>query len=351
MKAAVVEELGEPLVMHSDWPDPECGSTDVVIRVEANGMCLTDYHVWHGGWPWVGIQPPVPCVLGHEYCGVVEEIGADVHGFSVGDRVIAPVNHSCGICEHCRSGHQSACLDVHFPMFHYAGGHGQFAKVSRADVNLVQLPESISFVDAASMGCRFATSWHGVVDQAAVSAGEWVAVFGCGGVGLAAVHIASALGANVVAVSRNPAKLDLATKLGAVATIEAGGDDVTDQVAEVTGGGAHVTVDAFGDEQTAVPALYSLRSRGRHLRLGTSSKQQGGHIRLPVDLIVFKEIRVVGSLGMPAVRFPAMLRMVESGMIQPGQLVQGTISIEEAGDALAGMATTSPPGMYVINSW
>jgi D-arabinose 1-dehydrogenase-like Zn-dependent alcohol dehydrogenase len=282
---------------------------------------------------------------------VVEEVGAEVRGFHVGDRVVAPVNHSCGICEQCQAGHQSACLDVRFPMFHYSGGYGRYAKVSRADVNLVPLPESISFVDAASMGCRFATSWHGVVDQAKVSAGEWVAVFGCGGVGLAAVHIASALGANVIAVSRTPSKLDLAAELGAVATIDATQDDVPRQVAELTSGGAHVTVDALGDEQTAIPALFSLRTRGRHLRLGTCSKQQGGSIRVPVDLLLFKELEIIGSLGMPAARFPAMLRMVQSGRIHPGRLVHGTLSLEDAGGVLGGMGASSPSGMQVIDRW
>jgi len=351
MKAAVVEQIGEPLVVHSDWPDPECEATDAVLRVEANGMCLTDYHVWQGGWPWVGIQASVPQVLGHEYCGVVEEVGAEVRGIKPGDRVVVPVNHSCGVCEQCRDGHQNVCLDVRFPMIHYAGGHGRYAKVSNAAVNLVALPEAISFVNAASMGCRFITSWHGVVDRARVTAGEWVAVFGCGGVGLAAVHIANALGANVIAVSRTQSKLDLATELGAVATVNASGDDVAGQVAELTGGGAHVTVDALGDEQTAIPALYSLRSRGRHLRLGTSSKKQGGHIEIPVDLILFRELEIIGSLGMQAARYPAMLRMVESGKIQPGKLVQGTLRIEEVGDVLAGMGSSSPSGLLVINEW
>ena len=351
MKAAVVEQIGEPLVIHSDWPDPECEATDAVLRVEANGICLTDYHVWHGGWPWVGIQTPVPIVLGHEYCGVVEEVGAAVQGFKKGDRVVVPFNHSCGICEQCRDGHENVCLDVRFPMFHYTGGYGRYAKVSRAAVNLVPLPESITFVDAAGMGCRYMTSWHGVVDQAKVTAGEWVAVFGCGGVGLAAVNIASALGASVIAVSRTQSKLDLATALGAVATVNASGDNVASQIVELTGGGAHVSVDALGDEQTAIPALYSLRTRGRHLRLGTSSKKQGGHIQIPVDLILFKELEIIGSLGMQAARYPAMLRMVESGKIQPGKLVQGTVRIEEAGDVLATMGTSSPSGTRVINQW
>jgi D-arabinose 1-dehydrogenase-like Zn-dependent alcohol dehydrogenase len=195
------------------------------------------------------------------------------------------------------------------------------------------------------------TSWHGVVDQAKVKAGEWVAVFGCGGVGLAAVNVASALGANVIAVSRTPSKLKLATELGAVATINASTDNVAGQVVELTAGGAHVSVDALGDEQTAIPALYSLRTRGRHLRLGTSSKKQGGHIPVPVDLILFKELEIIGSLGMQAARYPAMLQMVESGKIQPGKLVQGTVRIEEAGDVLASMGGSSPSGTRVINRW
>ena len=351
MKAAVVEEIGKPLVVHSDWPEPECEATDAVLRVEANGVCHTDYHIWQGGWPWVGIQTPVPIVLGHEYCGVVEEVGAAVDGVKKGDRVVGPFNHSCGVCEQCQDGHENVCLDVRFPMFHYTGGYGQYAKVSRAGLNLVSLPASISFVDAAGMGCRYMTSWHGVVDQAKVRAGEWVAVFGCGGVGLAAVNIASALGANVIAVSRTQSKLDLATELGAVATVNASGEHVAEQVVELTGGGAHVSVDALGDEQTAIPALYCLRTRGRHLRLGTSSKKQGGHISVPVDLIVFKEIEFIGSLGMQAARYPAMLRMVESGKLQPGKLVQGTLPIEQAGDVLASMGSSSPSGARVINQW
>jgi D-arabinose 1-dehydrogenase-like Zn-dependent alcohol dehydrogenase len=178
-----------------------------------------------------------------------------------------------------------------------------------------------------------------------------VAVFGCGGVGLAAVNVASALGANVIAVSRTQSKLELAKELGAVATVNASTDNVAGQVVELTAGGAHVSVDALGDEQTAIPALYSLRTRGRHLRLGTSSKKQGGHIQVPVDLIVFKELEIIGSLGMQAARYPAMLRMVESGKIQPGKLVQGTVRIEEAGDVLASMGGSSPSGTRVINRW
>jgi len=236
-------------------------------------------------------------------------------------------------------------------MLHYTGGFGRYAKVARADVKLVHLPPSISYLEAGAMGCRFMTSWHGVVDQANVDAGDWVAVFGCGGIGLAAVNIAAALGANVIAVSRTPAKLEMAKQLGAVAVVNATDSQAVAQIIEMTKGGAHVSVDALGDAPTVLPAIQCLRTRGRHLRIGISSKQQGGTIPLPVDLFVFKELQFIGSLGMQAARFPAMLRMVESGKLQPGKLVTGTVAIEEAGTALASIGKFSTIGMTVITEW
>jgi D-arabinose 1-dehydrogenase-like Zn-dependent alcohol dehydrogenase len=236
-------------------------------------------------------------------------------------------------------------------MLHYTGGFGRYAKVARADVNLVPLPASISYLEAGAMGCRFMTSWHGIVDRAKVGAGEWVTVFGCGGVGLAAVNIAAALGANVIAVSRTPAKLEIAKRLGAVAAVNAADSKLVEQIIDITNGGTHVSVDALGDAPTALPAIECLRTRGRHLRLGVSSKQQGGTIPLPVDLFVFKELEFIGSLGMQAARYPAMLRMVEAGKLHPGKLVTDTVTIEEAGSALAQMGKFSTIGMTVITKW
>ena len=351
MKAAVVEEIAKPLVVHSNWPDPDCGPNDAVVEVQANGICLSDHHVWQGGWPWLGIATQPPTVLGHEFCGIVEEVGANVTRFKKGDRVAIPFNHSCGSCEQCQAGHQNVCLDLRIPMLHYTGGFGRYAKVTHAEINLVHLPPSISYLEAGAMGCRFMTSWHGIVDQAKVSAGEWVAVFGCGGVGLATVNVATALGANVIAVSRTPAKLDMAKQLGAVAIVDAADSDAVEQIIQMTNGGADVSVDALGDAPTALPAIQCLRTRGRHLRLGVSSKQQGGTIPLPVDLFVFKELQFIGSLGMQAARFPAMLRMVESGKLQPGKLITGTVNIEDAGATLTRMGEFSTIGMTVITKW
>lgn len=350
MKAAVFEQFGGPLKVHSDWSDPECGPGDAIIKVEACGICRSDYTLWNGGMEWLGLVPPLPAVLGHEYCGVVEEVGGSVTGFRKGDRVVSPFGHACGKCEFCDDGHQNVCADIQIPSMHYTGGYAAYTKVANADVNLVKLPDAIGYPEAAGMGCRFVTAYHGVVDQAAVKPGEWVAVFACGGVGLAAVNIASALGAKVVAVSRNEGKLGLAKQLGAVHAVQAGAK-AAEEVVELTGGGAHVSVDALGASETAIPAIMSLRVRGRHLRLGMSNKSDNGQIGVPVDVILFRELSVMGSFGMQAARFPEMLGMVEAGKLNLGLLVGNTVALEEAGDVLASMAGYDTVAMSVITSF
>lgn len=350
MKAAVIEQYGEPMVVHSDWKEPECGPRDAVIRVEACGICRSDHTIWKGGLPWMGIVPELPVVPGHEYCGVVEEIGSEVTRFSVGDRVVAPFNHGCGSCQYCSEGHQNVCTDLKLPGVHYTGGYAALTTVGRADVNLVHLPESIPFAVAAAMGCRYVTSYHGVVDQAQVGPGEWVAVFACGGVGLSAVDIASGLGANVIAVSRSPEKLALAEKLGATHTVIAG-DDAPAQIQEITGGGAHVSIDALGSAATTLPAILSLRPRGRHLRLGVSNQHEQGKIEIPVDMLTFLELRMIGSFGMQAARFPEMLRMVEAGRLHPELLLSETVTLEEADSVLHAMSDYDTVGMSVITEF
>lgn len=350
MKAAVIEQFGEPLVIHNDWTDPECGPRDAILKVEACGVCRSDHTIWGGGAPWVGLVPELPSVLGHEYCGIVEEVGSEVTRFKKGDRVVAPFGHACGSCGYCDSGHQNVCENIQVAGMHYTGGYASFTKVANADVNLVTLPEAISYAEAASLGCRFITSYHGVVDQAAVQPGEWVAVFACGGVGLAAVNIANALGANVIAVSRNDEKLQLARNLGASHTVKAGAD-APGEIQELTGGGAHVTVDALGSAATAIPAILSLRARGRNLRLGISNHVEQGMINLPVDIIVFQELSLLGSFGMQAARFPEMLEMIESGALSPNALVGDTIGLGGASDVLASMGDHDTVGMSVITEF
>lgn len=173
MRAAIVEELNKPLVVRN-VPDPECPPDGAIIRVGANGICRTDWHLWTGDWEWRGLAIKPPFVLGHEFSGTIEEVGRGVAAWQKGDRVIFPMNPGEGACEWCRSGNQHVCdLSAQLvPGVSYWGAFGEYVMVRYADVNLVRLPETISFVDAASMACRYMAAFHGIVDQANVRGGS-----------------------------------------------------------------------------------------------------------------------------------------------------------------------------------
>lgn len=350
MKAMVLTEIRKPLEI-LEMPDPTLTPNGVIIRVEANGICRSDWHAWMGDWNWFGVNLKLPHVLGHEFCGVIEEVGSEVRSFKKGDRVIVPFSQGDGTCEHCKSGHQNVCENYTSPGFDYWGGFGRFVHVPNAELNLVTLPDNIDFVEAAALGCRFMTSFHGIVDQVKVRPGEWVAVHGCGGIGLSAIHIASAIGAKVIAVDINNDSLKLAKELGAVVTINAKEKDAVGEIVEITKGGAHVAVDALGVKVTCQNAVNSLRKRGRQLQIGLTSQEEKGLIPLPIDSIVQKELSIIGSLGMQAHRYQAMLQMVENGILKPANLVTRTVSIEEAGNVLMSMGEFKTVGVTVVDRW
>ena len=347
MKAAVVEAFKEPLKIWTDWPDPAVGADDVLVKVKANGICRSDWHLWQGHWDWMGFSPPLPAVLGHESAGTVEEVGANVTRFKKGDRVVFPFNQACGSCPTCAEGNQQVCENMAMSMFNGGGGFGEYSLVAKGDVNLVPLPESISFVEGAGLGCRFMTAYRGVTAQARVQPGEWVAVFGCGGVGLAAVNIATAMGANVIGVSRGQEKLDKARELGAVHTIKAG-ENTAEEIQEITGGGAHVSVECLGTAATWMPSLMSLRTRGRVVRLGMTGRQEEGILPIPADMIVGREITIVGSMGMQARCYPDMLRMVESGKLSPASLVVEEVGLDGVNGVFEAMTEFKTLGYSVL---
>jgi D-arabinose 1-dehydrogenase-like Zn-dependent alcohol dehydrogenase len=233
MKAAVFEGTKKPLVVKT-VPDPQCEPTSAIVRVEANGICRSDWHAWSGDWTWMGLAAQPGAILGHEFCGIVEEVGKDVRNFKKGARVVVPFSQGDGTCEYCRNGQSNVCLTPLLPGFSYHGGFGHLVAVPFADMNLVTLPASIDFVEAASMGCRFMTSFHGIVDRAQVKPGEWVVVHGCGGIGLSAINIASAMGANVIGVDLDSAKLELAKGMGAAHVINAKKSDPLSAIFDLT---------------------------------------------------------------------------------------------------------------------
>ena len=349
MKAAVMTHFREPLTIRQ-LPDPEPGRADAIIRVEACGVCRSDWHVWQEDLSWVGIKVDLPRVPGHEFGGVIEEVGSDVRGFRPGDRVTVPFHLSCGECQYCRSGRGNLCLAYGVIGVHHDGGYGNLALVPLADVNLVRLPDGVDASTAAALGCRFMTAYHGIVDRARVRPGEWVVIFGMGGVGLAAVQIAAALGARVVAVSRGEENLAQAKREGAVATVQVD-DQIITAVKDITGGGAEVSVDALGSSRTAVPAVFCLRKGGRHLQLGLTGKDDQGMIGLPVDAMTLQEIQFIGSLGCPTTSYPGLLSMVESSQLNPNRLVERTIAVEEVNTVLSAMTDYRTHGFNVITSW
>ena len=323
-------------------PSPVCPPDGVVVDVGATGVCRSDWHAWRGHDP-----VDLPHTPGHEWAGVVAQVGPGVAGFSVGDRVTAPFVLGCGRCAWCRAGAANVCPDQEQPGFTYAGSFAEQVVVHGADTNLVRLPDSVDLVAAAALGCRFATAFRALTGVAAVQPGEWVAVFGCGGVGLSAVMIASALGAQVVAVDVSPAARARALELGAAVALPA--DGAASTIHELTDGGAHVGLDALGAAATLDASVRSLRRHGRHVQVGLLLADAAG-APVPWDLVVGRELSLAGSHGMAAVDYPAMLTMVADGRLDPARLVGSVIALDEAGAALAAMDDPSSArgGMTVV---
>lgn len=345
MKALVLEGVQQLAVR--EWPDPVLSFGGAIVRVKANGVCRSDWHAWVGDLP-----RKYPVVSGHEMAGVVEEVSPAVTRFKKGDRVVVPFSGSDGTCSYCHSGKPHLCDNALIPGREtYPGGYGEYVNVPLADRNLVHLPEQVSFTEGAALGCRFMTSYHGLVDRAEVRPGEWVVIFGCGGIGLSAVHIAASIGARVIGVDVNPANLELARKLGADFVLNSRECEIVESIREITHGGAHVSVDALGSTDTCVNGLASLRKAGRHLQIGLTTKQEGGRISVPIDQMVFKELSLIGTIGMPPFRFDAMLPLVASGRLTPGKMVTGEISLSEVGGIFEQMTRSSVTGTYVVTKF
>ncbi len=351
MKAALMFENKKPLVM-GDYNYPEPDRDEVVVKVGATGICRSDWHYWNGDWEWMGVVPTFPHILGHEMAGIVEEIGPDVRKFRKGDRVVVPFALGCGKCRPCSEGHQNVCENMIPLGFTCMGSFAEYASIPRADTNLAMLPDSISFSTAASLGCRYMTSYHGIVDQIRLHPGESFAVFGAGGVGMAAIQIASSMGALPIAVDIDDNKLRMAEDMGAVATLNSSGRDayeIAERINELTEGGADCTLDALGIEATCVPAVMSLKQRGRHLQIGLTTGDQAGMTTLPTDVIVTKELQFTGSFGMPPHRYRELLGLITSGKLHPEKLVTRKVALEEAGSVLESMTGYNTIGTVVID--
>jgi alcohol dehydrogenase len=313
-----------------DVPAPEAPPGGVVVRVLATGLCHSDWHAWAGHEDLV-----FPHVPGHELAGVVSEVGTGVTRWAVGDRVTTPFVCGCGRCSWCRGGDAQVCPDQQQPGFTHWGSFAQHVALHAADTNLVAVPDDVELATAAALGCRFATAYRALVARARVAADEWVVVVGAGGVGLSAVMIARAL--------------DVARRLGADHTLLAG-DDVEAAVADITGGGAHVSVDAVGSEATSATALLSLRRRGRLVQVGLLPGVEG-HPRVPMERAIAWELDLLGSHGMAASDYPEMMALVAEGRLRPDLLLERTVDLDTAAALLPTFDTATVAGLTIIDPW
>ena len=345
-RAAVMGAYEEPLDVRE--VDPVTPSPDgLVVETEACGICRSDWHAWKGHWPSV----PTDHILGHEPAGTVTAVGDEVEQFSVGDEVGIPFNVACGHCEYCWSGDSHLCADGLSLGFSpdLPGAFATEFAIPAADFNAVHLPAGMTAVEMAGLGCRFATAFHGLAHKADVEAGDWLAVHGCGGIGLSAVNIGAALGACVVAVDLDRDALDLAEEVGATATVNAGAvDDVSGAVRDVTDGGADISVDALGIAETCRKSLECLDTLGQHVQIGMTTDEEAGEVSLPVDDMVNTELEFVGVKGMPPNRYPELFRMIAADKLSPADLVTNVVSLDDVSDRLASMDDYDTLGIEVV---
>jgi len=346
VRAAIYDKFREPLAVR-DVPDPTPAKDGVVLSVEACGICRSDWHGWMGNDPDIKL----PHIPGHELAGVIEAVGANVKGFQPGDRVTVPFVCGCGSCPQCLSGNQQVCDRQFQPGFSAWGGFAEHVAIEYAETNLVRLPDEIDFVTASSLGCRFITSFRAVKEQGRTALDEWVAVWGCGGVGLSAVMIAKGVGANVIAIDISDDKLELAKSIGADAIVNSKQTEhVVDAVKDLTRGGAHVSIEAFGHPQLVSDSISCLRKRGRHVQVGIMESGLH-HTAIPMDLVIGRELEILGSHGMQAHRYPEMFEMIKDGRLEPAKLIGKTVSLEEAAIELTNMNSFSGVGVTVITEF
>jgi alcohol dehydrogenase len=340
MRAAVVREFNEDLSIET-VPDPECPDSGVVLEVAACGVCRSDYH------GWVGKHPKVTngSILGHEYCGTVVEVGKNAH-HKVGDRLIAPFILACGRCPACDTGVSNTCANQIVPGFGEPGAYAEYVAVP-FDHNLVHLPDTMTPALAAGLGCRVTTAWHALTDRANVRAGEWVAIHGTGGIGLSALLLAKMLGAQVVVVDIVDEKLEHAKQHGADAAVNAAKTDSAEAIWDITGGGAHVSIEALGVEATTNASIECLGILGRHVQVGMPAGHDG-FMSVNMRGIYTKQLSFFGTRGMPSWKYPSLLGMIERGDVDINPMVAREIGLSDASVELRAMNGPTSPGTAVI---
>src|SRR3984893_5468531 len=319
MKAAVVRQFKQPLVIE-ERPIPTPGAGEVVVRIEASGLCHTDIHAAHGDWP---VKPTPPFVPGHEGVGIATHIGAGVTRVKEGDRVAVPwLGYACGTCEYCVSGWETLCQRQLNTGYAIDGSHAEYAKASAAYLGAV--PSSLDPFDAAPLSCAGVTTYKAVKVSGARSS-DLVAVFGIGGLGHLAVQYARIAGASVAAVDLVDSKLELARELGAEHTVNAAVEDPSDAIQAL--GGADAAICLAVSPKECEQAFKSLKRGGTLVFVALPADN---YVRLPIFETVLQGITVVGSIVGTRVDLAETFELHADGRTRVGRETRQLDDVNEA---------------------
>jgi S-(hydroxymethyl)glutathione dehydrogenase / alcohol dehydrogenase len=355
MRAAVFREPNHPLEIEEiEVAEPNAG--EVLVRLAASGVCHSDYHVVIGEWANI----PTPIILGHEGAGVVEAVGAGVDHISVGDPVVLSWSPNCGSCLYCVSGRPHLCTvaertayksvmfdggsrmrqnDRRIYSYMTVGSFGEYAVVPKSGA--IPIADAIPLDRAAMVGCAIATGFGAAANTVHIPVGASAVVIGCGGVGLSALQGCAAQSASpLIAVDVNDSKLELARKLGATHTINAGTDDAIARVLELTGNlGADFAFEAIGLKVTIEQATRMLSAGGTAVIVG--QVPDGVTIEVDPYLLSDREHRIVGSnYGScnPEIDFPKILNLYQQGRLDLDSMISRRLKLEQINEAFDAIA-------------
>ena len=318
MKAVQLVEIGQPLELR-EVPVPEIGDRDVLVRVKAAGICHSDVHYRAGASP-VGALPQT---LGHEVAGVIEKVGAQVTSVAPGDRVCLHYLITCGDCYYCTLGSEQFCVEGSMIGKYRDGGYAEYIAVPARSA--VQLPEEIPFEQGAVMMCSSSTSFH-ALRKGRLDAGETVAVFGVGGLGMSAIQLADAMGAlDVYAVDINEERLAMTEEFGAIPVNASQVDPVAEIRRLTEGKGVDVALELIGLPRTMRQAVQSLAVFGRAVLVGIASEP------LEVDSyseILGREAEIIGAADHLLHELPLLIEYVRRGLLDLSDVVTDTVPLD-----------------------
>ena len=362
MRAAILVEAGRPLVVE-EIPVPEPGPGEVLVRVEACGVCHTDLHVMNGD-----VAFPTPAALGHEVAGRVAAVGPGVSGLTPGDPIVTSFIMPCGTCRSCAAGRDDLCepffsmnrlrgtlydgtsrlrrLDGETLAMYSMAGLAEYAVVPATAA--FRRAEEMAAAEVAILGCAFFTAYGAVRHSARLIAGERVAVIGTGGVGTGIVQVAAAFGASqIIAVDLQEDKLALAVSCGATHTVDARSGDAVAAVRDLSDGGVDVAFEAIGMPATVAQATEIVRDGGRVVAVGIGAR--GATAPIEITRVVRRAISVIGSYGARARQdMPEILRLTELGRLRPGAIVTRQFALEETQEAYEALARGAIQGRAVV---